>query len=124
MKRDKFTCKLCGDSETTLNVHHIEYSFGMAWEVKNTKLMTLCEHCHKDIELIKKKYNDIDYKKIKIYKSNNWVDQSRIMFISINDKLIMRIYDSENNYINGYNFSSQWELSEIRKLISLTIKNM
>lgn len=28
MKRDKFACKLCGDTETQLHVHHKEYING------------------------------------------------------------------------------------------------
>jgi len=25
MKRDKFTCRICGDTESTLSVHHLFY---------------------------------------------------------------------------------------------------
>lgn len=52
MNRDNFTCQKCGDTKTTLVVHHFEYS-GEPWDVKNEGLITVCETCHKVIEVIK-----------------------------------------------------------------------
>ncbi len=48
--RDKFKCMLCGDTETTLNVHHIVYKkeYKKPWEYPNNLLITLCESCHKE----------------------------------------------------------------------------
>lgn len=47
MKRDDFTCQLCGDSESTLHVHHKIYKDGKApWEYDDSNLITLCETCH------------------------------------------------------------------------------
>ena len=45
LNRDNFTCKLCGDSETELHIHHVEYK-GEPWEQDLDKLDTLCKHCH------------------------------------------------------------------------------
>jgi hypothetical protein len=45
LQRDKFTCVLCGDTRTTLHVHHTEYK-GSPWDIDNEKLKTLCLHCH------------------------------------------------------------------------------
>lgn len=50
MQRDDFTCQMCKDTETTLHVHHLEYSDGEPWEIENDKLVTLCEICHEIIE--------------------------------------------------------------------------
>jgi len=47
MQRDKFMCRECGDTDNTLNVHHLNYIHGMQpWEYDNSDLKTLCELCH------------------------------------------------------------------------------
>lgn len=47
LNRDEFTCQHCGDTETTLHVHHLSYS-GEPWETEDNLLITLCEVCHRD----------------------------------------------------------------------------
>lgn len=50
MKRDNFTCQLCGKSHTKLNVHHIRYIKGKDyWDYPDELLMTVCETCHQKI---------------------------------------------------------------------------
>lgn len=46
MERDGFECTNCGDTKTTLNVHHLRYT-GKPWEAHLADLTTLCEVCHK-----------------------------------------------------------------------------
>lgn len=47
MQRDEFTCMICGDEETTLNVHHLYYEKDKnPWDYPDTALITLCEDCH------------------------------------------------------------------------------
>lgn len=80
LKRDKFTCRLCKDTETTLHVHHKEYINGNApWDYPNDLLITLCEHCHSvlynsdkviDDKLIGSFCKDNDNNYIKIYSRN------------------------------------------------------
>lgn len=49
MERDGFECSQCGDSGTTLAVHHTYYITGRnPWEYPIWSLQTLCENCHKD----------------------------------------------------------------------------
>lgn len=48
MERDGFACQGCGDTRTTLNVHHKQYVRGCdPWEYPTSALETLCENCHK-----------------------------------------------------------------------------
>lgn len=48
MQRDDFMCRMCGDSEVTLHIHHRSYEKGrMAWDYPNENFCTLCEGCHK-----------------------------------------------------------------------------
>lgn len=115
LNRDKFTCKLCKDTETTLHIHHIEYTADFAWEEPIENLVTLCEHCHKEVEQIK---NDIDFKDIKIYKSIGWIDGSRIMFVSHNGIVTKSIYESNGKHIIGFNFSQYIDIDSIIKIFN------
>lgn len=45
LSRDNFTCQYCKDTETELQIHHLEYN-GEPWNVSNDKLVTLCRNCH------------------------------------------------------------------------------
>lgn len=50
MKRDNFTCQLCGKTNVKLNVHHIRYIKGKDyWDYPDELLMTVCEVCHQKI---------------------------------------------------------------------------
>jgi hypothetical protein len=55
MIRDNFACQLCGDSETTLSVHHKKYHpSGNPWDVEDEFLITYCNVCHQVVEACKK----------------------------------------------------------------------
>lgn len=54
MRRDDFTCQLCGDKETTLNVHHHEYWPNTEpWNYPDDNFQTLCRWCHQLVEITK-----------------------------------------------------------------------
>jgi len=47
LNRDNWSCLVCGDKTSTLNVHHKWYKKGMEpWEYQDNCLATLCENCH------------------------------------------------------------------------------
>lgn len=49
LERDGFACRLCCDSENTLNAHHLYYINSRSpWEYPNSSIITLCEECHKE----------------------------------------------------------------------------
>jgi len=100
--RDKFKCRLCGDTETTLHVHHKSYSGADPWEISNKELITVCEHCHYELEKIKFDGHKFEIKKI--LKMNNWENNSRIMYFSAGPLLYIRIYDANNKFICGFSF--------------------
>jgi hypothetical protein len=119
LKAGKWKCKLCKDEKTTLHVHHNSYDNGKEpWEYPNSNFTVLCEHCHFEVENLKKDNENFDIDDIEIYKSNNWEDNSRIMFIkkSICKETIMRLYDKSSNYVDGYNFAIDIELKNISKI--------
>lgn len=72
MERDNFFCTSCGDSESTLNVHHcVPYKKDcLIWEYENNELTTLCEDCHKEIS------ESIEYCKLIIYDMCRWTSGS------------------------------------------------
>lgn len=67
MSRDEFTCRICGDNESTLNVHHFTYS-GEPWDVDSGKLLTICEPCH---EREHKERSNSEVEMLKVLKSMN-----------------------------------------------------
>jgi hypothetical protein len=47
MQRDEFSCQLCGDTESPLNVHHYFYEKNNEpWDYNSEDLVTVCESCH------------------------------------------------------------------------------
>lgn len=55
--RDKFSCRVCGNKNEMLSVHHKVYVFNTPpWEYDNDKLLTVCDICHKTLRDIEKKY--------------------------------------------------------------------
>ena len=46
LKRDEFTCAMCGDKEE-LTIHHTYYESGRhVWDYPNGTLKTFCRTCH------------------------------------------------------------------------------
>ncbi len=49
LERDKFTCQGCGDTRSTLHVHHFWYNKGAdPWNHPMESLITYCERCHQE----------------------------------------------------------------------------
>lgn len=53
MMRDNFTCRCCGSTDKTLQVHHKKYS-GAPWDAKLDDLFTMCYDCHNTLHIIKR----------------------------------------------------------------------
>lgn len=116
--RDKFTCKKCGDKETTLHVHHIEYIAGHEpWDYDASNFITLCEHCHAEIELEK---DNRPIGEIKIHKQI-YQSGARIMYISFGGELILKLFEEDNTFLGGYIISPKG-LKEVSKIINHTLK--
>lgn len=114
MQRDDWRCKKCRDTETTLHVHHTEYIGGLKpWEYEDKYLITLCEHCHKEVEQLKKD-ETIIFEKLIIVK-NNCKDGYRFMLSGNVDKVYLTIY-LEDKFVCGFKISSIDKLTMIAKL--------
>lgn len=70
LNRDKFTCQICSDTETTLHIHHKEYDKTyqtLAWQYPDDNYTTLCSDCHEAItEHIKEYGNDKEFNVMKV----------------------------------------------------------
>jgi hypothetical protein len=87
--RDNFTCRICGDTETTLAVHHLKYQ-GEPWDAPNEKLITVCEDCHIEIEELKSEIND--FNTLKILKRKFKSELDRELYISFDESLRHKVY--------------------------------
>jgi hypothetical protein len=59
-EKAKFQCTSCGDDEKTLHVHHTYYSKGKKpWEYPDASLHALCKDCHKDVEILRTRFNEV-----------------------------------------------------------------
>lgn len=100
MERDNFTCCICSDTETQLQVHHKKYINGnMAWEYEDKELQTLCKHCHKVAEDLKKK----DCIPIIAYKKGYVDSESLAAFVIAQDSsgvIALHIYKVDENYVD------------------------
>lgn len=97
LNRDEFTCQKCYDTETELHVHHKEYNKGkMVHEYSDDQLVTLCAHCHFQIEAIKKSSPATEFENIKILKISNPHSDKRLMFVSYDEIFITKMYRADD----------------------------
>ena len=104
LNRDKWKCKLCKDSETTLHVHHIDYEGkSNPWDVSNKNLVTLCQHCHHEVEILK---DDNDFEKIIIEKiAWNSGDYTMMIYAWSLGSVNYKIYRSNGSLVHSFIFS-------------------
>ncbi len=54
LELDNWTCRSCGCTDKTLNIHHAHYRFRAdPWDYPEWDLITLCEGCHELHESLK-----------------------------------------------------------------------
>lgn len=87
LKRDKFKCKMCGDADSQLQVHHKKYTGGDPWESDNLNLISLCTHCHNVFHTYLSNESITPFDKIKILKMRRSDRVSEVsMIISATEK--------------------------------------
>lgn len=96
MQRDGFTCQCCKDTETTLNVHHLKYTKNNIWEEPSENLVTVCEHCHVELENIKKA--KVEFSNIKIFKSIS--PDFRTMFLCKKNTILVQQYYKHEDVVS------------------------
>lgn len=114
LERDEFMCKKCEDSETTLHVHHIEYSKNkLAWQYDNKYLDTLCKYCHLIIERSNKIFG-IPYDEIYIQNMGIEINNNLLYCAKYSDSLTELIL-----FNNGKIFLSNPIIFSDTKILSL-----
>ena len=93
LDRDSFTCKLCGDEETTLNVHHLKYTGQYPWDIDSDFLITYCEDCHRMVEY----YKDYGFPIERVFKLITPI--GILLFVQVKDEINLELYDKKKNII-------------------------
>jgi len=116
MSRDKLKCKKCGDSETTLHVHHKLYINGLKpWEYENNQLITLCEDCHCFIEQYKEEIGE-DLNDLKILKCNTFTDiRFRVIFASLHYELYTMTFSGDDKKSVSFGYENTRKLEKLLK---------
>lgn len=96
LERDNFKCQKCGDDKIELQIHHKEYQRGKkVYEYADDILVTLCAHCHYEVEELKKEFYkhglEFNYNEMGVMKFN-FNDGSRSTIISFPGLLIFSKY--------------------------------
>jgi len=112
LSRDNFTCCLCGDTETNLQVHHLKYT-GEPWDAPDEDLQTLCEDCHSLLS------QQSGIGAIKIYKENFGVFIQFIVVMIDDGRKYTTAYKMKNNEV----FTSMDLDSDVIHSLSDYLKN-
>ena len=60
LRRDKWKCRCCGETNISLDVHHLYYDVGcLIWDYDNEVLVSLCRDCHIKIHVDLKKVSGL-----------------------------------------------------------------
>lgn len=121
MQRDKFKCKKCGDSETTLHVHHLSYEQNkMAWEYEKSNFITLCEDCHVFIEQKIKDKTILrdDVRDLKILRVTGFTDNRfRILFSIIDHNLLIMDFEDTINHVVHLGYDNSIQLKKLLRCL-------
>lgn len=109
MQKDDFTCQICGDKDTMLNVHHLHYHKNRdIWDYEDWELMTLCEDCHSrehsTIEYILERIEYIKSRGITMFEVYSLLENIDVLLSSGDDEAILRITGNENCIIRENEF--------------------
>lgn len=114
MNRDNWTCKLCGDKGSPLQVHHLEYSRnGNPWDVEDKHLTTLCDHCHLEVEKARVAGQKISM----VHKTIS--NKKTTMIVLTNTSILLMVYDKQKNYVCGGSLSADQQDSILSFITSL-----
>lgn len=120
LNRDKFTCRVCGDKETTLHIHHEKYERGKEpWDYPNSNLYTLCADCHSFIEYEKRNIGEAPVTIYTAYKF--FIDGDMVYVLSDANNLRIIFYGENKEMISDNQFDTP-HLLAIKKIINTCLK--
>lgn len=117
--RDEWTCQLCGDKTTSVQVHHLVYK-GEPWEIDNQFLVLLCEHCHTIVSYYKKTFNaEVHQIKKRIFKPHQIAFEVYDSHKHIFYESIAFLFNKTIVYIHKDRESLEWVLPLLHQKIEL-----
>lgn len=108
-ERDRFTCQLCEDKSTTLNVHHEKY-FKNPWDAELNDLITLCKNCHTIVEDLKK----VNCRAVHIEKNNKYY----FVYVTNECDFYLSIYLLDDNEINIVIIFERYDISRANSILN------
>ena len=113
LQRDKFTCVLCGDTETELHINHLKYT-GEPYDAPNEDLETLYKVCHK----LKHSLDDL-HKITKASKVKDIYGNNILVYRDYLGDVFFAHYDSKCNFdyntpSYGFNKKTEKRLRELK----------
>ena len=87
LARDEWKCRICGDNEIELQVHHLQYK-GAPHEQENEFLLTLCAECHEETSFVERQIGKINFTALRGLKLRN-ENSSIILFFLHWDKTMV-----------------------------------
>lgn len=129
MDKDNFSCQICGDTENTLNVHHLHYHKGRdIWDYEDWELITLCDGCHeKEHSTIEDILSRIEYIKsrgVTMFEIYSLLENIDASLSSGNDNVIHAITGDDNGAFRENEFKLLTERRERLKACCLDNKKV
>lgn len=119
--RDKFTCKMCGDTNNTLHIHHLKY-VGNPWDIDNDFLITYCKDCHEIVEEFKKNHLKVLSVTLRIADFNNIFREVYSVDDSGFYKVTIFQLDENNALIRQMGIKEESLLTHLEVINSLKLK--
>ena len=114
LNRDEFMCQSCGDTTSTLHVHHKYYENIEPWDYSINSLITLCADCHEQESFSEKQYSNliIDTLKKSKFLADDWRELAygiHEMQFNYHPELLAKVYgdafrndDVQNMLVDNY----------------------
>jgi hypothetical protein len=106
----EFQCEICGDSKSTLHVHHKQYIKGHeVWEYEREQLACLCETCHQNQHIEELRFQDL-LSRIPLDGPNSKDEVFYLLAGFVGKKVEMNFQYQKLLYAKGDEASSYWRL--------------
>lgn len=117
MEKDSFTCQICGDTTTTLNVHHLTYHKDRdIWDYEDWELITLCECCHENehsrMHDIQERIEYIKSRGVTMFEICGLLENIDVSLYLGNDRAIHNVTGDDCGYIRENEFKLLTERRE------------
>lgn len=125
LKRDNYSCRICGAYNCEINVHHVNYiPYRMAWEYPNEMLISLCKDCHNKLhnKMNSKELNGFRIGELYSYKHTDFINYGVIYDIDFfNEIIFFASIDDGGSYDTLY--LEEFSLDKFKKFNKIYCKD-